>query len=502
MRTNPEDCPLHFDGRNDFVRTRVVLENAQFSEKSVLELMGAREVTTIHSADRSDVLQRTSGGSALETLVRLFVVGASCDLELARRAVEPMGLEEWVEAGLLCVADDSVSAAVQLLPFRGMYVASDFAKKTAEGLKSNYVMGIAASSLTLAHVTVRRPSRSTLDLGTGCGILAFLAAPHSDRVLAVDRNPRAVNLAAFNAALSGLDHVECLAGDFFAPVRGRSFDLVISNPPFVISPSSRFIYRDSGMHGDDVTQQLVRQVPAFLNEGGFCQILCNWLHRRGEDWSERLGRWFDGTGCDALVLRSETTDAATYANTWIRHTEIGGAEQFDQQFAEWMAYYERERIEAMSSGFITMRRSTGRPNWFHSDDAPEKIVGPGGEAVLRRFELYDFLEAARGDDAMLDARLGISPDVRLEQTMQPVADGWRPEIARLHFVRGLTYSGNVDVQVVQLMAGCQAGRTLREVLGEMARSVEGADSSVVMRAGVEITRKLIERGFLVPVATS
>src|SRR3972149_4533559 len=166
-------------------------------------------------------------------------------------------------------------------------------------------------------------------------------------------------MAAFNAKLSALSDVECLEGDLFEPVKGQTFDLIISHPPFGISPEMRYIYRDSGMEADQICRKIVHEAPGFLREGGYCQILCNWAEYPGQDWRERLAGWFDGTGCDVWVMRSETRNAATYASAWIRHTERQEPEQYAQRFEEWMNYYERQGIEAISAGLVPMRRRRG-----------------------------------------------------------------------------------------------------------------------------------------------
>ena len=154
-----------------------------------------------------------------------------------------------------------------------MVIACDLPGRLLTADSRDYVMGIGGSSLTLANLTVRRHSGTTLDLGTGCGFQAFLAARHSDCVIAVDQNRRAVELSAFNARLNGFPCVECREGDLFGPVEGITFDLIVSNPPFVISPETRYIYRDSGMAGDEICRRIVREAPRFLNENGICQIL-------------------------------------------------------------------------------------------------------------------------------------------------------------------------------------------------------------------------------------
>src|SRR5579871_1609506 len=78
------------------------------------------------------------------------------------------------------------------------------------------------------------PTDSVLDLGTGSGICAMVAARRSERVVAVDINPAAVRCARLNALLNHLEtRIEVREGDLFAAARGTRFDLVLFNPPFI-----------------------------------------------------------------------------------------------------------------------------------------------------------------------------------------------------------------------------------------------------------------------------
>ena len=56
----------------------------------------------------------------------------------------------------------------------------------------------------------------------------------------------------------------------FGPVPGEIFDLIVSNPPFIISPDNRHFFLNSGMDSDDVCRRIVTELPKFLNEGGYC----------------------------------------------------------------------------------------------------------------------------------------------------------------------------------------------------------------------------------------
>ena len=92
--------------------------------------------------------------------------------------------------------------------------------------------------------------QADLDLGTGSGMLALLAAPYAETVVATDKNERAIAFTRFNARLNRIATSAVLVG---RPVRTRGeeqFQLVLCNPPFVISPTQRFLFRDSGERGD------------------------------------------------------------------------------------------------------------------------------------------------------------------------------------------------------------------------------------------------------------
>src|SRR5262249_33851605 len=159
---------------------------------------------------------------------------------------------------------------------------ADMPALVRSGARDDFVLGVSNSSALLAHTVVPVPARHVLDLGTGCGILALLASAQSERVDATDKNARAVAFAAFNARLNGIGNVVCPTGSLFEPVAGRRFDLIVSNPPYVISPRLRYLFADSGVRGDEFCRELIRRAADFLEEGGYCQVMANWAHRAGQ----------------------------------------------------------------------------------------------------------------------------------------------------------------------------------------------------------------------------
>lgn len=486
-----------FANPEDYKYLRELLQKIGYADSGILEVLGIKDIPSISGTDLPVLMRRTKGGTPLETLVRLFLIGVPVDGETLKKAIMPLSLESLAEGGLIRRNGGEISASVKLLPFMDHFIAFDLPERLYSPNRQDYVMGIGRSTITLANSTIRKPVHYALDLGTGCGTQAFLAAGHCENIVATDKHPRAVGFAEFNARLNGLTNVECVEGNLFEPVMGKSFDLVISNPPFVISPESTYIYRDGGMGADRICREIIGKVPQFLNQGGYCQMLCNWVEKASEDWRERLQTWFEGTGCDAWVMRSETGDAETYASTWIKHTEKYEPEDFEKRLDKWLEYYDKEGISSVGAGLITMRKTGGRTNWYRADEAPEKILGPCGEHISAGFEAKDFLEMTKGDEALLNARFQVSPNVRLERASVPSPEGWIDTVYRIQIDKGLAYSGNIDPYVANLLVGCNGRITLRELLSDMARALK-VDSEQISQKLCALARSLIERGFLLP----
>src|SRR4029077_5460930 len=230
---------------------------------------------------------------------------------------------------------------------------------------ADHVVGVTRPSVTLACLTVRRPVRSALDLGTGGGIQAILTARHAERVVATDITERALVFGAFNAALNGVTNIEYRRGSWFAPVEGERFDLVLSNPPYVISPESQYIYRDSGMRGDSASEQVVRTAPKFLEEGGYAAIMMSWVVAEPAEADQTASprRWLEDNGCDAWLLHYRTDDPLTTAANWNEHLAQDPT-RYGETVDRWVAYYRSIGAGGIAFGSVVLRRRSGGTNWL------------------------------------------------------------------------------------------------------------------------------------------
>ncbi|MDX6371241.1 MAG: hypothetical protein QOD98_229, partial [Nocardioidaceae bacterium] len=263
-------------------RLRAALEDAEFTVDAVRELLGEVADAALLRNETTPALRRTSTDSGpLATLTRLFLLQTTVTAGAAEAALPDL-VDRLVAEGVLDQSVGEVAARLDVRPYATedttLWVVSDLTPGLdglPQQIGADHVLGISPASTSLAQLTVRAPVETSLDLGTGCGVQALHLAAHSGAVVATDVNQRALGIARFNAALNEVgDRVEVREGSFFEPVRGERFDLIATNPPFVISPATgeRLVYRDSGLPGDQVVEDLVRGAPDHLTERGWCQV--------------------------------------------------------------------------------------------------------------------------------------------------------------------------------------------------------------------------------------
>jgi hypothetical protein len=280
-----------------------------------------------------------------------------------------------------------------------------------------------------------------------------------------------------------------------SPQTPQAFDLIFCNPPFVIGPVQAWMHTHGGRPVDQLCQDIIREAPALLREGGFCQVLCNWAHLAGQDWTARLQGWLADTGCDAWVVRFHTEDAPAYALNRIGEL-TDDPELSAQQFHDWMAYYEQQQIEAISFGMITMRRRSDGPNWFRCD-SPSRPADLTGQAIQQQFALWDFLHSHADDNRLLGCRLRAADNLRWEVQHELSPDGWRAVESHLDRKDGLARGGNVDMEVVEFVAFCDGKKSLRDYLRQVSLRT-GQEVSRLAPSFLKVVRRLVELGYLLP----
>jgi methylase of polypeptide subunit release factors len=479
-------------------RLRDALSGAGFGYDGVAGLLGPTAHAALGRNETTPGLRASRGGSPLETLVRLWPLQAPVAADRAEAAL-PGLVAPLVTAGFLERSGGEVRALVDVRPYadegRDWWVVSDLTPGldgAPIAVGPDHVLGISSASSSLAQLTVREPVGRALDLGTGCGVQALHLAKHVRDVVATDVNERALAMTRLNARLNGVT-VDVRAGSLFEPVAGERFDLVVTNPPFVVSPATgeRLVYRDSGLPGDEMVRRVVTGAPAHLNPDGWAQVLANWVHRRGEPWQDRVAGWLAGAGCDAWVVQREVADPAEYVELWLKDAGVHGRPDYPQRYDAWLAWFDEQGIEGVGFGWLHLHRVDREPV-VDLEEWPFEVELPLGPEVADRARRTRFL-AGTDDETLLDSRLTVRVDVRQETVGEVGAVD--PETIVLRQQRGMRRARQADPVEAGLVGASDGDLTVRQLLHALA-SLLDQDPETLSRERVPAVRELVADGFL------
>lgn len=482
---------------------------------------------------RTADLARDPAKAALAVVVRMWLLAVpqtADDVDAALPGVRTSGL---LELGLVVKNDaGAVAAKVDLRPYgwdsnedgsggAELWVSSDLAAHQQPGvLRHDHVLGIGQASTTLVQTTIRRHSKRALDLGTGCGIQTFHLLHHSEHVTATDISERALAFTRFNLLLNAealhLDpadlerRVSLRLGSLLEPVAGETFDLVVSNPPFVITPrsagehaSDQFTYRDGGLPGDDIVASLVRTLPGVLAPGGTAQMLGNWEIPAGGVWSDRPASWLAGSGTEAWLIQREQVSPELYAETWLQDASEGrDRELYRDAYAAYLDDFASRNVEAIGFGMIWLRRpaeaGSADPARTRFEEITYPIEQPIGPHLAAAIERADWLDAHE----LADAHLVVAEDVTEERHQRPGAE--HPGVILLRQGAGLRRTNLLSTELAGFVSACDGDLSVRQLIGALSALLGGGDDfdDRAFRTGLlSDVANLVRDGFLLPVAS-
>jgi SAM-dependent methyltransferase len=466
-----------------------LLQRAGYSAEGI-HAIGVDVGLGIRRTDVTTLLRALDTAEPLSGFVRLFLLGSS----LKPTEVEQLGLNisALSSAGVLQRRGGRIEASLHITPWRSLLIAHD--PDPPGDLWPTHVSGPTPAAETLAQLIVRSPVRSMLDLGTGSGLLAILAARHAERVVATDVNPHALRLAALNAQLNDVSNVEVREGSYFQPVDGERFELIVSNPPYVIAPESDLLFRYGLGTRDAVSRDVLRGAAEHLAEDGLAQMFCNWIGQPGGDWRATPSGWIESAGCDLLLMHYATEDPLAYASRWtIRLQQLAPA-RFPATLDRWLAFYETEGIAAITSGAAVLRRRSGGTNWVHGIEIESDATGDAGAHILDIIAGQDYLADIADDRAMLAGVFRLAEPHRLDQSL--LFRGDRYTIGRAALVRdGLGLRAEIEPGLVGLVLRFDGATPLERLIDEVA-SDTGAAYQELVPAALALVRRLIGVGLL------
>jgi methylase of polypeptide subunit release factors len=475
---------------------REFLRDSGYNLQTLVECFGNNEVAQIQMM-KIALVAPTLPHNRQNTILRWFWSDTPVEEAAVREFIPGHILDLFLKSGMVEEKDGSFVSAVRISPFSGNLVLSDPGAVMSGSVRQDTVLWPNPTTMTCFHLAMQTPVETTLDLGTGTGVLALTAAPHSGRVVATDLNPRAGEFCRFNAALNGYSNIEFREGSAYEPVRGERFDLILANPPFFVTPSVRRVFSDNSMELDGFCRTLVRKAHEHLVEGGYCQMLAEWVQIEGQPWRDRLSEWFNGIGCDAWVLSSYMRSSLDY--TLIRQQEDREALHDSEAQAAltktWRTYFESRRVEAIFGGMIVLRRRSDGPNWVRMEELQAPVSRPVGNFMRRVFEVRDYL-ATHSDEQLMAARPSLPPASRLSKDYAPTPDGLKLASIDLRLGDGLPYSLPLQPQVADFLALCTGKRTLGEIADNVAAGLS-VDPAMVRKESAGMIRRLADKGLVV-----
>lgn len=443
LRADFADAGFTFDAVVDFL-----------GEDGALAWQQDRRVPLLHRCQQAEK-------TPLSALIRFFILGQSLSATTLAAALPRTQVAGLVALGLAQLVGEHLRPLVHLAPHAATiggaehhwWVASDLGALAGARPAPDHVLGVGGATRTLALATPPAPVDSALDLGTGCGVLALYLATHAKRVVATDISARACAFARFNAALNGVA-VQVRQGDLCGPVAGETFDLIVSNPPFVITAAAAraggvLEYRDGNMEGDALTATVVGQVCDHLAAGGHAVVMGNWEVESAPAapqpadipaWANHVQRWLAGRDVAAWVVQRRQLSPAEYVRLWSQDSSAGQGTGAESTELAWLEDFSARGVDSIGMGMVVLA-------------APSTSEHRGRFHPARCFEAIETSSSAAGE--------------YLQSVVDVLASGWEVSgadtLVRAEDVREERHylPGYADPQLVIATQGGGFGQRLR-----------------------------------------
>lgn len=455
----------------------------------------------------------------LSTLLRAFWLGDPVSADEFADALPSLGVDGAAALGIAERRGDAVAPVIVIRPHGysdhlgegTWWIASDLDELAGVvPLRPDHVLGVGGTARTLAALLPQTPVGTALDLGTGCGIIALHLRRIAEHVVATDISERALWFTELTAAINAVDGIETRLGSLFAPVAGERFDLIASNPPFVITPRvgdvPSYEYRDGGAAGDALMAAVVGGLSDHLLPGGHARLLGNWEARDDRTGLDHVRDWAAGAGLDVWAIERDALDPVQYAELWLRD---GGTlprdSDHDRMLDAWLDDFDARGVAAIGMGWLALRRPTG------GGAAGDRAAGPPSVMRLERVSQAVQLEhvgahleaaleiaeriAGLDDAALADAHLLTAADVTEARHQLPGAAG--PNVIELRQGGALARTLSVDTALAALVGACDGELSIGQLIGAIAGLLE-VDEAILTADLLPRIRELLITGFLLP----
>ena len=482
--------PLRSGTPEQFAACRRLLRDVPYTE----DALRARYRVDALSRLPSRRARAESVEDGLELLTQLFVDGHHATRDQIVSLLAPGAFETLTALGLLAPSAHNRelwAGTVMLYPRGGLYFASDRVRRLdGAPIAADIVFsGLTDDTERFVDLLPDEPCDAVLDLGTGAGVAALIAARSARHVWAVDITERAARFAAFNQKLNGVPNVTVLQGDLCAPVADLRFDRILLHPPYVPALRQDLIYQDAGLDGQDITRRAVAQLARHLNPGG--RFYCLTLGVDGEDipFERAVRQWLepDNDVFDvAFVPRQSVSVGFTARSVALKSGQgAAGATRLEDALA-------RLGIrEFIYGALVIQRHRSPRPGFT----VRRQRSRAGGDAALSWLLRWETELAGRGSEWLLDARLRASPTVEFVATHRMVDGELAPVAYRMQTDHPFSTEARAAPWMGTLIARCDGTVSTRDHFAGL-REQGVIPDGIGPRDFARVVGQLVSGGFL------
>lgn len=402
----------------------------------------------------------------IDVLIRLFMDGEFVPQETVESKL-PGGLAVLDSLALLARATErpgEVFAAISMYPAGGTLMMAGDRAGTPDGsrywLPADVVYpGIVENTRNFLASLPQTPCVALLDVGTGSGIAALMASQYARHAWGTDIAGRSVRFAEFNRRLNQIGNVTMVEGDLYEPVRGLTFDRIVTHPPYVPAPRTELIFRDGGDDGEQILRRIIEGLPEYLRTGGRFYTLVLGADLEEETFEDRIRKWLGPQQPEfdlVMVSHSLRPPGEFVANSLV------ASKIPIENLKYWSETWVRRKAQFLFLGSILIRRHDGSRPAVTARVQKGDSFRPEYQDWLLDWETDCLDPSARA--FLLDCHPSIAPGVELHVLHRLHEGRFSPEAFGLEAKEPFMTDLRCGRSMVALISACDGTLTWREQL--------------------------------------
>jgi SAM-dependent methyltransferase len=400
-------------------------------------------------------------------------------------ADSPIPLRELTALGLVVQTNDTIEATALLYPLRGLYIVSDL-QNTPPLDDTVYPANIPTTEQFLDHIPTT-PCDACLDLGSGTGVAALLAArDYARHAWAFDITARSTHFAEFNRRLNAIPNFTAAKSDLYEVAGDLTFDRIVTHPPYLPVYRPRYVFDSGGQDGEQIVKRIVEGLPKYLRPGGSFHALMMGSDR-DRPFEYRLREWLGeaSAGFDVAFIVRKTFSPRDYASdAVIKHK--GSVEDI----SGWRELFQQWRVRKLAYGTVVIQRRKVEREVFTVRRVAGAKTGPAECA-----KLVDWSTQALDIVSLLQVKPRGRENVSLQSDHRLIDGEWQPKSYRLETDYPFEATMVAEPWAPNLLTAADGQHTIAELLDQLKATDSIADS-VTPNEFAKAVASMIAAGFL------